>query len=135
MSKLHGQLAAAREAMSTSQGYDAEMGRIAEERAAEARERRVEHLTQLAIRRIHRKDVARGMSAWIDMWYDVTHTRAMLARVSARLVRPKMVLAYAHWRISWDGANAEQSKQSVQQRLASEVLQPSSPSHPCDPSP
>jgi len=81
----------------------------------------VEHLTQLAIRRIHRKDVSRGMSAWIDMWHDVTHTRAMLARVSARLVRPKMVLAYAHWRLEWDMANAEQSKQSVQQRLASEL--------------
>ena len=57
---------------------------LAEEELEREREKRVEHLTNVAIRRIALKDLARGWSGWHDMWSQKVRQRNLLCDALGR---------------------------------------------------
>jgi hypothetical protein len=76
------------------------------------KEQRVEHLAQKAIRRIGNQGIMRGFSAWQEQYLEAARHKRMLAAAGARLARPQLAAAVAHWRADWDAAllQAERSK-------------------------
>ena len=84
------------------------------------KEKRVEHLKQLAIRRIALKDLARGWVGWHELWSVKVRQRNLLKKAGAKLTKPKLVAAYAHWFKSWSADQASRAAMTVEQRLADE---------------
>jgi hypothetical protein len=72
-----------------------------EKMLAAEKEKRVEHLKQVAIRRIALKDLARGWVGWHGMWSEKVRQRNLLKKAGARLTKPKLVACYGKWRQSW----------------------------------
>ena len=82
-------------------------GTAAEQAAArEAREReeRVEALAGKAMRRIQNAGIIAGWTAWQEQWETAAWQKRMLAAAGARLARPALAAAVAHWRGEWEGA-------------------------------
>ena len=64
-------------------------------KAAEAalekeREMRVQHLATVGIRRMFQAGLAKGWSAWHDMWEEKTRQQRLLKAAAARLAKPKV---------------------------------------------
>ncbi len=114
--RLRHELAAAREAMLRGEGHEVELRRRQEEKEARERERRVEHLSALAARRMGKKELAMGWQAWADMYAEKVHQRQVLRQVAMRLQRPKFVWSYVRWRESWRRALADEAKLTVRAR-------------------
>eukprot|EP00964_Phaeocystis_antarctica_P152584 scaffold120545_cov51-Phaeocystis_antarctica.AAC.1 len=105
------QLAAAAEAKRVAlERLRAELTGTAEEQAAarEARERtgRVEALAGKAMKRIKNAGILAGWGAWHEQWEVAARQKRMLAAAGARLARPALAAAVAHWRADWDAARA-----------------------------
>ena len=81
-----------------------EMQRQLEERLAAERQSRIEHTTQMAVRRIGKRDLTRGWVAWHDGYVDETRVRRMLGRAAAKLLKPKLVSAVQHWKDDFTSA-------------------------------
>jgi hypothetical protein len=101
------QLAAAAEAHRAAlERLRAELTGTAEEQAAarEARERqgRVEALAGKAMRRIQNAGIIAGWTAWQGQWEEAAWQKRMLAAAAARLARPQLAAAVAHWRQDWE---------------------------------
>jgi len=118
--KLRVELAACREAMARGEGAQLEVQRRQEEKDAREKDKRVEHLSSMAAKRMGKKELSAGWQAWSDLYWDRVRTRQMLVQVAMRLKRPKLVSSYAHWRQSWMLDVADQSRLSVQAQLAIE---------------
>jgi hypothetical protein len=118
--RLRAELAAAREAMLRGEGYEAERERRQEEREARTRERRVEHLSALAARRMGRKELAMGWQAWSELYREKVHQRTVLRQAAMRLQRPKFVWSYVRWRETWRLALLEESKLMIREQLGTE---------------
>ena len=54
-----------------------------------------------AMRRIANAGIASGFSAWQEQWEEVARQKRMLAAAGARLARPALAAAVAHWRADW----------------------------------
>ena len=72
----------------------------------EERQRRVDHLQRMAGRRLLRKDLSRGWTAWFDGYQEQTHRARVLRGAGSRFVRPKLVASYNVWRRDWEIAEA-----------------------------
>ena len=118
--QLRAELAEARHALARGEGAEIEERRRAAEREAREKEKRVEHLGEMAARRMGRKELSAGWSAWLDMYETNVRRRQMLVQVSGRLLRPKLVNGYVHWRQSWQLDQVAQSKMTVKERLEQE---------------
>ena len=118
--RLRVELAACRDAMARGEGANEELQRRQEEKEQREKEQRVEHLTEMAAKRMGKKELSMGWQAWSELYWDRVRNRQMLVQVVNRLQRPKMVWSYVHWRQSWMLAMADQSKLSVQAQLAIE---------------
>ena len=59
-------------------GQQEELRRLAAEKAAKEKEKRVEHLAQMAAKRLGKKELARGWEAWRDAWEEKGRHRRML---------------------------------------------------------
>ena len=77
VNKLRKELEDARMAMLNGSGREAELQRLAEEQLEREREKRVEHLKQVAIRRIALKDLARGWMGWHSIWNETVRQRIL----------------------------------------------------------
>ena len=91
----------AREALMLGEGNEAERQRRAEEREAEQKEQRIEHLTQMAARRMGKKELSMGWQAWSESYWEGARRRRLLAQAGSKLARPKLVSSYARWRHDW----------------------------------
>ena len=118
--RLRAELAAVREAMLRGEGYEVERERRQEEREARTRERRVEHLSALAARRMGRKELAMGWQAWSELYREKVHQRTVFRQAAMRLQRPKFVWSYVRWRESWRLALLEESKLTIREQLGTE---------------
>ena len=67
------QLMVAREAMLAGNGKEAELKRQMEAQLEEERIKRVEHLANVGLRRIFQQSLARGWSAWLEMYQETQH--------------------------------------------------------------
>ena len=115
----------AREAALAGTAFETEQKRQAEEKAAREREARIEHLTQMAAKRMGKKELAMGFGGWAEVWSEKVHQRTLLKQSSARLTKPKLVHSYGHWRQDWIAAAAvraaAQAAVKVTQRLDAEA--------------
>ena len=68
--KLRAELAKARESMLAGTGREEELQRLAAEEAARDKEKRVEHLTQMAVRRMGKKGLSMGFETWADQYFE-----------------------------------------------------------------
>jgi len=132
---LHKELAAARETNS-AQGatMDAKMKKALEsadeayerklaEQAAAEKEARVQQLGQMAIRRMVQADLANGWSVWHEQWAEVAAQKRMLAAAGARLARPQLAAALAHWLQDWRAAEAEKARKEAEAAKAALMAQ------------
>ena len=108
-SRSRSELKAARrefEGISSGQSEDARTAAEEHEKALETkmaaeREKRVEHLSQLAARRVMNREIASGFSAWQEQWEEAARQKRMLAAAGARLLKPKLVACFVAWTASW----------------------------------
>ena len=66
------------------------------------KEKRVAHLQQLGVRRLMQQGIARGWSAWLDVYLDYQHKKRMLQTAASRLAKPKLVASFLHWQRDWE---------------------------------
>ena len=59
----------------------------------------------------------RGFSAWQAQWETTARQKRMLAAAAARLTRPALAAAVAHWRGEWEAALTLTLTQTVAQTL------------------
>ena len=116
--KLQAELAKAREAMLAGVGLEAERERLAQEELEREREKRVAHLQQLGVRRLMQQGLARGWTAWLDIYLDYQHKKRMLKTAASRLSKPKLVASFVKWQRDWEAEEAAKATMSHAQRLA-----------------
>ena len=99
-----------------------EMQRLLDEQMAQEREKRIEHATQMAIRRVGNCYLTRGWVAWYDGYVETAKMLRMLKSAGARLARPRLITAVQHWRMDWGVArhNAQLQEIAVQLKAARE---------------
>ena len=114
-------LALAKEAGFDAYATQAEMQKQMEEQMAAEKEKRIEHTKQMALRRIGKRDLTRGWTAWFELWYEVQRQKALLRGAGARLTRPKLVASVQHWRRAWEAAQHARASMSMTQRLQAEM--------------
>ena len=107
VSKLRAELSAARKAMLEGRGAEAERERLMQEELEREREKRVAHLQQLGVRRLMQQGLARGWTAWLDVYEDYVHKQRMLKTAASRLSRPKLVASFVHWQRDWEAEHIE----------------------------
>ena len=67
------------------------------EQEEETREQKVAYLQRNAARRMFQADLLYGWSTWQEQWEEAARQKRMLAAASARLARPQLAAAVAHW--------------------------------------
>jgi hypothetical protein len=103
--------ALANQALSGEQMFQKQMAEAAE---AE-KEKRVAHLQKQAMRRIANAGIASGFTTWQEQWEEQARQKRMLAAAGARLSRPALAAAVAHWRTDWQVAEAERVAEEQRQ--------------------
>ena len=117
--QLREELARAREAMLAGRGHEAEMERLMQQKLAEEKEKRVQHLQQIGVRRIANMGLARGWSAWHELHIEHIRKRQLLRQAAGRLARPKLTASFIHWLRDWEEeVNAAAALTAEQQRAA-----------------
>ena len=96
--------------------------RLQEQRAKEAadKEQRVEHLCGMIARRIMKKDLARGWSAWQEKWAHAAYQRRLLQNAGSRLHKPALGGAFSLWKHDWQ-AERLAAQQEAQKRREEEL--------------
>ena len=105
--KLTEQLKEAHEALENAKkfGFDSakeEAQRQMEEKLAEEREKRIKHTKEMAVRRIAKRELSKGWTAWLEGYLEDKRRRNMLLSAGNRLTRPKLAAAVTKWRRDWD---------------------------------
>ena len=68
-----------------------------QQKLEEERQKRVEHIAQVGMRRIMQQGLAKGWTAWHDQWANKVHQKRLLAASAGRLAKPKLAHAVSHW--------------------------------------
>ena len=55
----------------------------------------------MAARRMVQQDLVRAWEVWWEQWSEHATNRRMLAAAGARLMKPQLTAAFAHWRVDW----------------------------------
>jgi len=126
LTRLRTELAEARKAMAEGRGQEVERQRQLQEQLEAEKEKRVAHLQQIGVRRLFAQGLARGWTAWHDMYREYQRKRNVLRHAGARLSRPKMVAAFSKWQRDWDAEMAANAVMTQEERLASETTKRSS---------
>jgi hypothetical protein len=71
-------------------------------REAKEKEARIELLRRQVARRMKNSDLARGFTAWNDLWKERTRVQQLLRQAAARLTKPALSHAYLVWKLDWD---------------------------------
>ena len=91
-----------------------EVARLALLKAEEEREKRVEHLQEMAVRRLGRMELARGWGGWLETYLVAARQKRQLAAAVGRLQRPKLAACVSQWRRDWEAeekAKAERDRE------------------------
>ena len=95
------------------------------------RQKRVDHLQQIAARRIGQMVLARGWSAWHSQFEEQQWRERMLLQAGGRLMRPKLFSTFAHWRNGFESL-AETDKVRALEAWKVKPLRDSNPDGVCD---
>ena len=91
---------------------EAHQRQLAEQAEAE-REQRIAYLQRNAARRMFQADLLYGWSTWQEQWAEVNRKKRMLAAAGARLARPALAAAVAHWVGDWRAEEHERALASA----------------------
>ena len=106
--------------MAEGRGHEAEMARQMEEELEKEKQKRVEHLAQVGLRRIMQQGISRGFLAWHDQWAEKTRQTRLLQASAARLAKPKLAAAVSLWRHDWEREVVTQRTMTDKQKLQQE---------------
>eukprot|EP00966_Prymnesium_polylepis_P112882 2610958-Prymnesium_polylepis.1 len=95
----------------------AEQARMLAEELERERDKRVQHLQSVALRRIGQMELAKGWQAWFDQYMSALRCKQLIASSAARMSKPKMVAAYKVWHSDWDEAQRAEKEKSFGQML------------------
>ena len=90
--ELQAQLAETKEMLAAAGGKETALARQHEEKLEMERQTRIAHTQAMALKRIGKRDLARGWMAWYDMFAERLRRSNMLKSAGARLLKPKLVL-------------------------------------------
>jgi len=76
----------------------------ASEYAKKQREKQIEHLTQMAARRMGKQKLSMGWGAWLNGHREKQRRKRMLQASASRILRPKLMHGYRLWRYDWSEA-------------------------------
>jgi hypothetical protein len=93
---LREELHALREAIASSEGSSVAFREQVAAQQALDKERRVEHQTQLAARRMGKRGLALGFESWASAYIERERRNRVLRLAGAKLTRPKLVACYGH---------------------------------------
>ena len=65
------------------------------------KEKRIAHLTQMAVKRMLKAGLTKGWQTWLDMYLEHQRQKRMLAAAAGRLMRPALSAALTQWREDW----------------------------------
>ena len=119
--KLRKELAETREAIAAGKGHEAELKRLAEEKLEREKEKRVEHLGQMGIKKLMNQKLSMGWMAWHGQWAEKVRQRNLLKKAGARLTKPKLINGFSHWRKDWEIENHRSATMSTEQKLLAEI--------------
>jgi len=94
-----------------------------EEEAEREKEARIEHLSQMAARRMGKRELSAGWETWAEMYHAHRRQQRLGAIVLARLIKPRFIEAWTHWYHSWTSQQMHDLKTSHTQQLGSEKMQ------------
>ena len=114
LSHFRVELARLRESTATG---ESDLARAQAARAVAEKEARVEHLTQVAARRLGRKDMARGWTAWADAYLLRARQKRLLANAALRLSKPKLVHSFMGWKQDWELDHVMKFKMTHKERF------------------
>ena len=121
LTKVKKELETALASLQSGKGMENALQAEYEEQLERERQKRVEHLAQVGLRRILQQGLARGWQAWFDMWETHVYQKRLLAQSTARLSKPRLVHAVTHWRVEWETAVAAARFSAKKSALASDV--------------
>ena len=76
------------------------------------REKRVEHLRQVAARRIGQMELAKGWSAWHEQYLARLRCTQLLRNATSMISKPRLVASYKVWLHDWHEAQAAKTEKS-----------------------
>ena len=97
LQKVTDELNAARRAMLEGKGLEEEQARLLEARLEREREQRIEHTKEMAVRRVLKRDLARGWTAWVEPYLERKYRMRQLQQAGSRLMKPKLAKAFQQW--------------------------------------
>ena len=92
-----------------------------EEQLEKEREARVEDVANVALKRFVQMELARGWSAWVEVWREDREQRRLLRTAAARLMRPQLAACVSRWRRDWEAAALSRAAMSLEERVAHEI--------------
>ena len=120
------ELEAARRMMAEGRGQEAELKRQMEKQMEEEKEKRIEHTKQMALKRIGKRELSKGWTAWLDVYLEHKRNQNLLKNAGAKLTRPKLVACVQWWRRDWEGERSKliaQKAMSVEDRLRAQLVE------------
>ena len=111
----------ARRAIDINLGEAAQRRLEEDEKAARDHEKRIEHLTQMAVRRLGKRELSKGWETWEFIYLESARRRRLLAAAGSKLARPKLVACYSHWKYDWGLAEAACAKMTQAEKLDAET--------------
>jgi hypothetical protein len=94
---LRNELSAARSAVGSYQDTTGEMREWSEEQLEKAKMKRIQHTQEMAVRRLGRRELARGWMEWCEMVAVRIRKRRLLKAAGQRLFKPKVSRSFAVW--------------------------------------
>jgi hypothetical protein len=106
-----------RAAASDGSASEYESQRRLEEQLERERAKRVEHIQYVAGKRIGNRSLALGWSKWHGDYAERARRSRVLKAAGAKLLRPKLVQSYGHWRRDWEIEVASNAKLTLVEQI------------------
>ena len=95
---------------------------VLQSKLEEEKEKRVQHLGTIGVKRMMNQKLSMGWSAWFEMYQDYLYKKRLLKNAGNRLAKPRMVQAFIHWQEDWDALiaarEAKRAKMTEAERVA-----------------
>ena len=75
------------------------------------------------MRRIAKRDLARGWVGWVEPYLEAKRRERMLKQAGARLTKPKVIASFARWRKDWEAEQHDKETMSITQLYHREIKQ------------
>ena len=122
LDQLTRDLAEARQAALEGRGQEAELQRQMEERLEREKEKRIAHTQEMALKRIGKRDLARGWQGWAEPYLEKKRLERALKAAGARMLKPKLMAAFTKWRRDWEDEKHAKAAMSLEERLGEQLL-------------